>query len=271
MGSTAQSKVGYLAIGTSTAPSYPLDVAGTIQATGFKLLTGAGADKILTSDASGIASWQAPAGGSLWAQTGDDIYYNTGNVAIGTSTPGTAKLKILGGTLDMTTQKISNLATPTADADAATKAYVDAASAGVKYWLILRTAATYTGNLGGYAGANAKCAAEFGSSCVMLNRMILTSGLLGGTYSVLGFTTNGPGWWHSPYVSYNANPANQQGDPSPINPAGWHGYNTGAYLCLDCLAWSSADAAGKGFYWDGANRFDGTCNTARSIWCACPQ
>jgi len=133
VGSTGQSKEGYLAIATSTAPSFPLDVAGTIQSTGFKLLTGAGANKILTSDASGVASWQVPAGGSLWSQSGDDIYYNTGNVAIGTSTPGTAKLKILGGVLDMTSQKITSLAIPTNDADAATKAYVDAASGGVCY------------------------------------------------------------------------------------------------------------------------------------------
>jgi len=130
VGSTGQSKEGYLAIGTSTAPSYPLDVAGTIQATGFKLLTGAGADKILTSDASGVASWQTAAAGSLWIQSGTDIYYNDGNVGIGTSTPG-ALLHVAGtgkfsGVLDMTSQKITSLATPTADTDAATKGYVDA-------------------------------------------------------------------------------------------------------------------------------------------------
>jgi hypothetical protein len=54
--------VGYLAIGTSTAPSYPLDVVGTIQSTGLKIPTGAGVNKVLTSDASGVASWQTASG-----------------------------------------------------------------------------------------------------------------------------------------------------------------------------------------------------------------
>jgi len=93
--STGQSKEGYLAIGTSTTPSYPLDVVGTIQTTGLKMITEAGAGKVLTTDASGVASWQTPAGGSLWTQTGNDIYYNTGKVGIGTITPKT-KLDVAG-------------------------------------------------------------------------------------------------------------------------------------------------------------------------------
>lgn len=57
-----------------------------------------------------------------------------GNVGIGTTSPGTAKLKISGGVLDMTSQKIINLATPTADTDATTKAYVDSKSSGPMDW-----------------------------------------------------------------------------------------------------------------------------------------
>jgi len=55
------------------------------------------------------------------------LYVNdtTGNVGIGTTSPGTAKLKISGGVLDMSSQKIINLSTPTADTDAATKGYMD--------------------------------------------------------------------------------------------------------------------------------------------------
>ena len=88
------------------------------------MLAGAEANKVLTTDASGVASWQTT-GGSLWTQIGNDIYYNTGNVGIGTTTPGTARLKISGGVLDMTSQKITNLATPATSTDAATKGYVD--------------------------------------------------------------------------------------------------------------------------------------------------
>ncbi len=44
-----------------------------------------GADKVLTSDAHGLASWQTPAtSSSLWTKTGSDIKYTTGNVSIGT-------------------------------------------------------------------------------------------------------------------------------------------------------------------------------------------
>ena len=75
MGSTEQTKTGNLII------------EGNLITDGFKMLAGAGANKVLTTDASGIASWQTPAGGSLWTQTGDDIYYNTGNVGIGTTNP----------------------------------------------------------------------------------------------------------------------------------------------------------------------------------------
>jgi len=57
-------------------------------------------------------------------------YFNGGNVGIGTTTPTTGRLVVSGGDVDVTTNKIINLATPTASADAATKAYVDAASGG---------------------------------------------------------------------------------------------------------------------------------------------
>jgi len=48
-----------------------------------------GANKVLTSDANGKASWQTPATSTgLWSSNGNNIYRNTGNVGIGTNTPG---------------------------------------------------------------------------------------------------------------------------------------------------------------------------------------
>lgn len=71
----------------SGASGHSLITNGPIQLTSIS----EGAGKVLTSDASGNATWQALAtGSSPWATTGTDISNtNTGNVGIGTSTPGT--------------------------------------------------------------------------------------------------------------------------------------------------------------------------------------
>jgi hypothetical protein len=72
----------------SSSPSAKLEVAGQVKITGGSPGTG----KVLTSDANGLASWETPASG-LWQTSGSNIYFNTGNVGIGTSSPA-AKLDI---------------------------------------------------------------------------------------------------------------------------------------------------------------------------------
>jgi trimeric autotransporter adhesin len=66
----------------------------------LELLDGTqGAGKILTSDATGRASWQTAAAATTnyWTATGNDISNNnSGNIGIGTTTPTTAKLVIAG-------------------------------------------------------------------------------------------------------------------------------------------------------------------------------
>lgn len=66
----------------------------------LQIPAGAGAGRVLTSDASGNASWaDLPASASVWAVSGANIHNtNTGNVGIGTTNP-TAKLDVRGGML----------------------------------------------------------------------------------------------------------------------------------------------------------------------------
>lgn len=84
---------GNIGIGT-TNPSAKLDVAGQVKITG-----GApGLGKVLTSDASGLATWQTPAAGggsTLWTESGSNIYRTSGNIGIGTTNPA-AKLDVNG-------------------------------------------------------------------------------------------------------------------------------------------------------------------------------
>ncbi len=81
-------------------PTQALDVAGTIQTTGFKLTTGPAAGYVLTSDAAGVASWQPAAAGGVWESAGAGIYYDGGDVGIGTDSPA-APLDVFGGNWDL--------------------------------------------------------------------------------------------------------------------------------------------------------------------------
>lgn len=74
-------------VGMGTAnPGATLDVSGTLKFAGSTTPVSGG---VLTSDASGIATWRLPASvsASQWTTSGTNIFYNTGNVGVGVSSP----------------------------------------------------------------------------------------------------------------------------------------------------------------------------------------
>ncbi|MBC7187920.1 MAG: tail fiber domain-containing protein [Calditrichaeota bacterium] len=88
-------------IGLINNPTERLEVDGTVKMTGFKMPTGAAAGRVLTSDASGVGTWQPVPGGIGGSGTtnyipkftagtalGNSIIYETGGkIGIGTATP----------------------------------------------------------------------------------------------------------------------------------------------------------------------------------------
>ena len=123
----------------------------------------------------------------------------TGTVAFTTDVD--TRLALAGGTMagsiDMATYKITNLGTPTASADAATKAYVDNTTAGLNFHAAVHAAttanldATYsngTGGVGATLTANANGALVVDGHTLNANERVLvknqTAGLENGIYAV---------------------------------------------------------------------------------------
>jgi hypothetical protein len=93
-------------------PTEKLDVAGTAKVTGFKMPTGASAGYVLTSDGSGVGTWQAAPAGEVGgsgtenyipkftssSEIGNSVIYQSGSkIGVGTTTP-SGKVHITDGT-----------------------------------------------------------------------------------------------------------------------------------------------------------------------------
>jgi hypothetical protein len=71
------------------APVSALEVDGTITMTGFKLIDDTPSGYVLITDGNGVGSWTSVFTLIPWQKNGSYAYYNSGNVGIGTSSPGT--------------------------------------------------------------------------------------------------------------------------------------------------------------------------------------
>ncbi len=86
----------------STVPGYKLDVQGTGQFTGALKIgaytlpnTDGTLNQVLQTNGTGTVSWGTVSGGSSqWTTTGSDIYYDTGNVAVGIAGAPATKLEV---------------------------------------------------------------------------------------------------------------------------------------------------------------------------------
>ncbi len=122
-------------IGTIT-PASQLDVVGTAEMDGFKMPTGAANGRVLTSNASGVGTWQAASSGMGGSGStnylpkftdastlGDSVIYQNGStIGIGTTVPGGyAKLHV--HTSDEASLKLTNGATGTDYGDGAQLAF----------------------------------------------------------------------------------------------------------------------------------------------------
>ena len=132
-------------IGTNS-PASQLDVVGTAEMDGFKMPTGAAANRVLTSDASGVGTWQVPSAGiggsgsagylpKFTAPTNivDSVVYQNGSsIGIGTTSPGEyAKLHVHS---DGALIKITNSATGTDYGDGTLLSYFSTGSSDACLW-----------------------------------------------------------------------------------------------------------------------------------------
>ena len=85
---------GRVGIGTTDPPQAPLEVSSTVPGALKIVDTTEAAGKVLTSNAAGLATWQTPSSVTQWTTSGANIYYNGGNVGIGTANPSGSRLTI---------------------------------------------------------------------------------------------------------------------------------------------------------------------------------
>jgi hypothetical protein len=156
LNASTSSVLGGLSVGTSTAQT-PGTVYSTGNITSLGNLIGSLSAVYVSSAAFGSTAGKGNYTFQAAANTNPVLFVDATNerVGVGNSSPN-SKLS-LSGVADLSNNKITSLGTPTVSTDAATKAYVDAASPTFNYVYIYLSTSTTNGNLGGYSGANTFC------------------------------------------------------------------------------------------------------------------
>lgn len=141
---------------------------------------------------------------------------------------------------------------PTASNHVATKAYVDAATGGGSY--AGKTPTSYTGDLGGILGANAKCQAAFAGSHMCSANEI----------AKVGSAPIAAGWSRCEDIASISVGMTCDGFTT--------GASVGSFGTADCGGWTYSTAGGSPNWYDGG-AFNGSsftfsaCSTSQPIHC----
>jgi hypothetical protein len=244
----------FIAASQGTTPTFGADDvlvvqrnANTTDWAGLSILSGSGAGSYInfgdsaSFDIGGIAYWNT-----------DDTLRFYGNGAERVRIDASGNLQFLGGT---PTYKVTNMAEPTANSDAATKAYVDAAVAPKQYYV--------TTTVGNAPTALTACAAgyHFATLPEIFNMTLLKyNTTLGATQVDSG---NGPpaglaGWIRTGYSSNTSN------TPGNGNCAVWTSVSAAQYGTILQLqvSWNTAGATIDPFIASAVG-----CDSSRRTWC----
>ena len=184
--------LGNVGIGTNS-PSQMLDVADTVQMSGFKMPTGASDGYVLTSDAAGKGTWQAASVGidgsgatnylpkfTSSTTLGNSVFYESGGkIGLGTTTPD-EKLHVVGNIKMVDGNQAAGYVL-TSDANGV--GTWQAASGGASRWT-LTDSVLYTNDYWGIARGGAGNALHNDSAHTMVNLGVTcTTGLVGSPIS----------------------------------------------------------------------------------------